>query len=164
MSDPNGVSADRYPGVMRCPYCGEEDTRVVDSRPAEGGVAIRRRRSCETCGQRFTTYERRQPVVMVRKRDGRLQPFDAAKVRAGISQAMAGGDTPSELVDAAVVRIEAFAEEAGPEVTSEDIGHRVLDELRDIDEVAYLRFASVYKGFVGASDFSREVESLEEPR
>lgn len=136
----------------------------MDSRPAEGGVTIRRRRSCENCGQRFTTFERRQPAVMVRKRDGRLQPFDAAKVRTGISQAIAGGDTPAEVIDAAVARIEAFAEEAGPEVSSEDIGHRVLEELRDIDEVAYLRFASVYKGFVGASDFSREVKSLEEPR
>ena len=149
---------------MRCPHCGEEDTRVVDSRPAEGGAAIRRRRSCEQCEQRFTTYERRERALIVRKRDGRAEPFDAAKVRAGISRAMADRDAASDAVDAAVARIEAFAEEHGPEVTAEEIGHRVLQELRDIDEVAYLRFASVYKDFAGASDFSREVQSLEEPR
>lgn len=101
---------------------------------------------------------------MVRKRDGRLEPFDAAKVRTGISRAMADRDATADSVDATVARVEAFAEEHGPEVSAEEIGRRVLEELREIDEVAYLRFASVYKGFAGASDFSREVESLEEPR
>jgi len=149
---------------MRCPYCGEEDTRVIDSRPVEGGAAIRRRRSCEQCEQRFTTYERREPALMVRKRDGRVEPFDGAKVRAGISRAMADRNAASDTVDAAAARVEAFAEEHGPEVSAEEIGRRVLEELRDIDEVAYLRFASVYKDFAGASDFSREVQSLEKRR
>ena len=149
---------------MRCPYCGAEDTRVVDSRPVEAGVAIRRRRACERCEQRFTTYERRESALVVRKRDGRLESFDPAKVRAGMRRAMADGRADAEVLDAAVGRVEAYAEEHGPEVSAEDIGREVLRELRDIDEVAYLRFASVYKDFAGASDFSREVQSLEEPR
>lgn len=99
---------------------------------------------------------------MVRKRDGRLEPFDAAKVRAGMMRAMAGAGGDAEVVDGAVSRIEAFVEESGPEISTEEIGRRVLAELRQIDEVAYLRFASVYKDFAGASDFSREVQSLEE--
>lgn len=152
-----------WPG-MRCPYCGADDTRVVDSRPVEGGGAIRRRRSCETCEQRFTTYERREPALMVRKRDGRLEAFDPAKVRAGMERALADGGTDSDALDTAVARIEAFVEEHGPEITSVEIGRQVLVELRSMDEVAYLRFASVYKDFAGASDFSREMQSLEEPR
>lgn len=101
---------------------------------------------------------------MVRKRDGRLEPFDRAKVRAGMLRAMADGDSDTGVLEAAVARIEAFVEDERPEVTADEIGRRVLAELRDIDEVAYLRFASVYKDFSGASDFSREVESLEAPR
>lgn len=149
---------------MRCPYCGADDTRVVDSRPVEGGAAIRRRRACEACEQRFTTYERRQPALMVRKRDGRTEPFEPAKVRAGMQRALADGDTESETLDGAVARIEGWVEEHGPEVTALDIGRQVLVELRSIDEVAYLRFASVYKDFAGPGDFSREMQSLKEPR
>jgi len=149
---------------MRCPYCGADDTRVVDSRPVEGGAAIRRRRSCEACEQRFTTYERREPALMVRKRDGRLEPFDPAKVRAGMQRALADGGTDSDTLDAALARIEAYVEEHGPEVTAVEIGRQVLLELRSIDEVAYLRFASVYKDFAGASDFSLEMQTLQEPR
>lgn len=134
---------------------------MVDSRPAEAGAAIRRRRACEQCEQRFTTYERRVPVLMVRKRDGRIEPFDSSKVRGGMERALADRLTEPSLLDAAVARIEAFAEERGPEVAVDDIGRQVLAELRHIDEVAYLRFASVYKDFAVARDFSREVESLE---
>lgn len=146
---------------MRCPFCGALDTRVVDSRPAESGVAIRRRRACENCDQRFTTYERREPALMVRKRDGRLEPFDPTKLRAGMARALAdpGGD-PARL-DAAVARIETALEELGAEVPSEEIGRMVLAELRVLDEAAYMRFASVHKDFSGARDFSREVESLQ---
>jgi transcriptional repressor NrdR len=149
---------------MRCPYCGETDTRVVDSRPAEAGAAIRRRRACERCDQRFTTYERREPALMVRKRDGRSEPFDLAKVRHGMVRAMADPESHAAALEAALSRIEAFAEEHAPEVTTEEIGRQVLGELRHLDEAAYLRFASVYKDFSGASDFSREVESLEKRR
>jgi transcriptional repressor NrdR len=149
---------------MRCPYCGEADTRVVDSRPAEAGAAIRRRRACERCDQRFTTYERREPTLMVRKRDGRSEPFDLAKVRRGMVRAMADPESHTAALEAALSRIEGFAEEHAPEVTTEEIGRQVLAELRQLDEAAYLRFASVYKDFAGASDFSREVESLEKRR
>lgn len=147
---------------MRCPYCGAEDTRVVDSRPAEAGATIRRRRECEACANRFTTYERREHAIVVRKRDGSAEPFSPAKVLAGISNALADRRVPSARLDAIVRDIEAFAEEAGPEITTEEIGHRVLLALREIDEAAYLRFASVYKEFEGASDFEREVAALEE--
>lgn len=147
---------------MRCPYCGAEETRVVDSRPAEAGATIRRRRECEACANRFTTYERREHAIVVRKRDGSAEPFSPAKVLAGISNALADRRVPSARLDAIVRDIEAFAEEAGPEITTEEIGHRVLLALREIDEAAYLRFASVYKEFEGASDFEREVAALEE--
>ena len=146
---------------MRCPFCGALDTRVVDSRPAESGAAIRRRRACETCDQRFTTYERREPALMVRKRDGELEPFDPAKVRAGMARALADEGDPVRL-DAAVARIETAVEELGAEVPSEEIGRMVLAELRVLDEAAYMRFASVHKDFSGARDFSREVESLQD--
>ena len=148
---------------MRCPFCGAEDTRVVDSRPAEAGATIRRRRSCEHCGNRFTTYERREAAVMVRKRDGRVEPFSADKVRVGVANAVADRDVPSGALDALVTQIEAFAEEHGPVVTTEEIGHQVLEALRRLDEVAYLRFASVYKEFEGASDFEREMAAMEDP-
>lgn len=147
---------------MKCPYCGADDTRVVDSRPAEGGVTIRRRRACETCGNRFTTYERREHAIVVRKRDGSAEPFSSAKVLAGVSRAMADRPASPEVLERLVRDVEAFAEEQGPEVTTEEIGRRVLDALRTIDEVAYLRFASVYKEFEGARDFEREVAALED--
>lgn len=147
---------------MHCPYCGADDTRVVDSRPAEGGVAIRRRRECESCGNRFTTYERREHAIVVRKRDGSAEPFSSAKVLAGVTAAMAGRQAPTGALDRLVRDVEAYAEEHGPEVSTDEIGRRVLDGLRDLDEAAYLRFASVYKEFEGASDFEREVAALEE--
>jgi transcriptional repressor NrdR len=147
---------------MRCPYCGADDTRVVDSRPAEGGNTIRRRRECESCSNRFTTYERREHALVVRKRDGSAQPFSTAKVIAGVSQALAGRDVSSMTLQGLAQAIEVFAEEHGPEVTSDAIGQRVLEELRLIDEVAYLRFASVHKDFEGVDDFEREVAALED--
>lgn len=147
---------------MLCPYCGSEDTRVVDSRPAEGGSTIRRRRECESCSNRFTTYERREHAIIVRKRDGSAEPFSPAKVLGGISFALAGRDVPRARLDALVRDIESYAEEVGPEISTEEIGRQVLEGLREIDEAAYLRFASVYKGFQGASDFEREVAALEE--
>jgi len=149
-------------GAMRCPYCGAEDTRVVDSRPAEGGATIRRRRACEQCENRFTTYERRETTPMVRKRDGRTEPFSAGKVRAGVASALADREMGEGVVDALVADIEGFAVSEG-EVGTDEIGRRVLEGLRHLDEVAYLRFASVYKEFEGASDFEREMAELEDP-
>ena len=147
---------------MRCPYCADDDTRVVDSRPAEGGSTIRRRRECEGCGNRFTTYERREAALTVRKRDGSVEPFSAAKVLTGVASAVADRSVPSGALERLVVEIETFAQEQGPEVPTDAIGHIVLDRLRELDEVAYLRFASVYKDFEGARDFEREVAALEE--
>ena len=147
---------------MHCPYCGADDSRVVDTRPAESGNAIRRRRECEACGNRFTTYERREHALVVRKRDGRAEPFSSAKVISGVSRAMAGRELAAETLDHLARSVEAFAEEQGPEVSTEEIGRRVLEALRELDEAAYLRFASVHKEFEGASDFGREVAALED--
>lgn len=147
---------------MQCPECACADSRVIDSRPADGGTAIRRRRECENCEARFTTYERLATVRMVRKRSGLLQPFDPAKVRIGLSSALADRPLPTGGVDGIVERIDVQLQELGPTVESERIGQLVLAELRAIDEVAYLRFASVYQDFQGARDFEEALASLEE--
>ena len=146
---------------MRCPSCGNEDTRVVDSRPADGGDAIRRRRECERCEHRFTTYERREPQLMVRKRSGRLEPFSGLKLASGLSAALADRDVSGSEVQALVAEVESALRAVGPQVSSEEIGHEVLERLRDLDEVAYLRFASVYKDFQDAADFEKEMAELE---
>lgn len=146
---------------MLCPACGAPDTRVIDSRPAEGGISIRRRRACETCRGRFTTYERREPQLTVRKRSGRLEAFSAAKLTAGISAAFADSPVSGSAVESIAEEIEGSLRALGPLVTSEEIGHRVLERLRSTDEVAYLRFASVYKDFQDAADFEKEVAALE---
>jgi transcriptional repressor NrdR len=146
---------------MKCPFCDATDTRVVDSRPAESGGAVRRRRECSACHNRFTTYERRDAVLVVRKRDGRVEPFSAAKVLAGLTSAVADRSVPARSLERLVRSVETFAQDHGPEVSSEDIGRVVLDGLRELDEVAYLRFASVYKEFEGIGDFEREVAALE---
>ena len=148
---------------MQCPECSNADSRVVDSRPAEAGSSIRRRRECETCGARFTTYERLANVRMVRKRSGLLQPYDPAKVRAGLASALADRPTPTGGVDALVDRIDAQLQELTSPVESDRIGQLVLAELRALDEVAYLRFASVYQDFQGARDFEEALASLEDP-
>lgn len=149
-------------GAMRCPYCDTEDTRVVDSRPAEDGRAIRRRRECGSCGQRFTTFERSTVVVTVVKRDQSHQPYDSEKVRRGLESALADRPGADDAVDAIVSGIDQWARAGSGVVSSEEIGRMILDALRERDEVAYLRFASVYKGFQGASDFEREVAALEQ--
>jgi transcriptional repressor NrdR len=148
--------------TMRCPLCATEDTRVIDSRPAEGGGAIRRRRECLVCGERFTTFERPVIVASVVKRSGRTEPFDREKIRRGLEFALADRPVPEGTVDDIVARIEASARAGSALVTSQALGKAVLAELRDIDDVAYLRFASVYKEFQGASDFEREAAALEQ--
>jgi transcriptional repressor NrdR len=148
--------------AVRCPYCETEDTRVVDSRPAEDGRAIRRRRQCSTCGQRFTTFERPSVVVTVVKRDQSVQSYDADKVRRGLDAALADRPGATEAVDEIVAEIDHWARSTSGSVSSQEIGRMILDALRGRDEVAYLRFASVYKGFEGASDFEREVAALEQ--
>lgn len=146
---------------MFCPLCGAAETRVVDSRPADQGASIRRRRACAACGSRFTTYERAEAVMLVRKRDGRVEPFQTAKVRRGFEFALADRPIDGDALDGMVERVEQAARNDGPVVDSDLIGRAVLDELRAADEVAYLRFASVYKEFQGISDFERELAGFE---
>ncbi len=146
---------------MQCPECSFSDSRVIDSRPAESGTSIRRRRECERCQARFTTYERLTNVRLVRKRSGLLQPFDPAKVRAGLSSALADRPVPSGAVDAIIERIDVHLQELASPVDSERIGQLVLAELRALDDVAYLRFASVYQDFQGARDFEEALASLD---
>lgn len=145
---------------MRCPYCRANDDKVVDSRVAEDGVAIRRRRECLACNRRYTTYERLEelPLVVV-KRSGVLEPFDRAKLRAGIERA-ATGRLDAATVDEVVAGIDEELREQGGEVPSDRVGMAVLERLRALDAVAYLRFASVYKEFEGLEDFQREVGEL----
>lgn len=146
---------------MRCPWCSGLEDRVIDSRTAEDGAAIRRRRECVDCGRRFTTYERLEEVpFVVVKRSGQREPFDRAKVVNGMRAAAKN----RPLDDSTLQRIAAEVEESlrleGPEVSSQQVGLAVLDALRGCDEVAYLRFASVYKGFTEAGDFQREAGLL----
>ena len=147
---------------MRCVICRHDDTKVVDSRTAEDGGAIRRRRECPACGHRFTTYERVDEVaLMVVKTKGGREPFDLAKVVSGVLAAAKGRPIG---VEAATLLAESVEEElrlaGSAEVTSARVGLAVLERLRDLDDVAYLRFASVYKNFDAAEDFQREAALL----
>ncbi len=147
---------------MLCPYCHAADDKVVDSRVADGGSAIRRRRECVACGRRYTTYERVEELpLVVQKRGGEREPFDPTKVAAGIRRAAKNRPLDDGRVDEVVEEVHAQMREAGPEVTSEAVGVAVLERLRELDPVAYLRFASVYKEFSDPHDFEREVELLQ---
>ena len=146
---------------MRCPSCRTEDTKVVDSRAADDGAAIRRRRLCPECAFRFTTYERMEEAVLaVVKRSGDKEPFDRAKVVAGVRSAAKGRPVAAEQIEALATDVEDGMRLEGPEVTTAQVGLAVLDALRVLDEVAYVRFASVYKGFDAAADFERELTLL----
>lgn len=146
---------------MRCPLCAADDDRVVDSRPADDGTAIRRRRECNACRQRFTTFERvEQPTLLVRKRSGANSPFSRDKVIEGMARA-AKNRVPADDLRAAAVEVEASLRREGVgEVTSEQVGLAVLGQLRRLDPVAYVRFASVYKNFQGPEDFESELSEL----
>jgi transcriptional repressor NrdR len=147
---------------MRCPWCDADEDRVVDSRPADGGVAIRRRRECVACSRRYTTFERIEEVgLLVVKRDGSKEPFSRDKLAAGIRSAVADRPVSAIEVEDLVDRIQVRLRRQGPEVASQLVGSEVLAALRKTDEVAYLRFASVYKDFEGADDFQRELVSLQ---
>jgi transcriptional repressor NrdR len=137
------------------------DDKVVDSRQADDGSAIRRRRECLQCGRRFTTFERVEEVpLVVVKRSGEREPFDRLKVVAGLKAACKNRPVDDVTLEALATEVEESLRLDGPEVTSQQIGLTVLDRLRRVDEVAYVRFASVYKGFDDASDFEREVGLL----
>ena len=140
---------------MRCPFCGGEDTQVKDSRPAEDGGAIRRRRACPACGARFTTFERVQlRELTVIKSDGRRVPFDREKLARSVYTALRKRDVAPERVERLISGIVRQLESMGEvEVTSEQIGEFVMDGLKGLDDVAFVRFASVYKNFSSADDF-----------
>lgn len=150
-----------YPVAMRCPECGHDDSRVIDSRPVERGAAIRRRRVCEVCEARFTTYERAVGQKSVRKRSGRIEAFDAEKMRRGVEAALANRPVPARAVDQLLEEVEAEVQATVGPIPTERIGRLVLARLRVLDEVAYLRFASVYREFQGAEDFSQALAELE---
>jgi transcriptional repressor NrdR len=147
---------------MVCPYCRGSETRVVDSRDAEGGAAIRRRRECAVCGQRFTTFERlgSVPLVVV-KRDGRREPFDRAKVISGLAKACANRPVTDDEMLRVCDEVEEAIRSRGAEVESGHIGREVLARLKEIDEVAYVRFASVYREFSDVTEFERVIQELE---
>lgn len=148
---------------MKCPSCGYADSRVIDSRGAHEGEAIRRRRECEECGRRFTTYERieeRPPVVV--KKNGNRVPYEREKVMDSITIACRKRDIPVEKLEAAVDRLERdFSERAGGEITTDEIGAAIMGELRGLDQVAYVRFASVYREFRDIDQFLEEVKNMQ---
>ncbi|MFQ5792103.1 MAG: transcriptional regulator NrdR [Acidobacteriota bacterium] len=147
---------------MRCPYCDYEDSRVIDSRGSSEGRVIRRRRECLRCGRRFTTkeYVEAQPL-MVSKADGRREPFDRDKLRRSIQLACTKRPISTEVIDATVSEIEnELRDKAKDEVESRVIGQMVMDRLRSLDEVAYVRFASVYRRFQAKEEFLSELEGL----
>lgn len=147
---------------MQCPYCDFEDTKVIDSRLSENKDAVRRRRECLSCGERFTTYERREPLrLMVVKRSGESQPFDREKLRAGLVKACAKRQVPEEEIEYIVDEIEAeLRERRRHEVTSRRLGDMALVRLRRLDMVAYLRFASVYRQYTDVDQFQSELVRL----
>lgn len=146
---------------MRCPWCSDVEDKVVDSRLAEEGGAIRRRRECLACGRRFTTFERVEEVPLtVVKRSGVREPFDRAKIVAGVRAAAKNRPVAVERMDELAAEVEEEVRLSGNEVTTQEIGVAVLEHLARLDDVAYLRFASVYKGFEEAGDFQREAGLL----
>ncbi len=147
---------------MKCPFCGYVDSKVLDSRPAENGNAIRRRRECTECGRRFTTYEKVDeiPLVVVKK-DGRREVFDRNKVLGGIIKACEKRPISMSQLEDMVDDIEKeLRNKMDIEVNSEDIGEKVMEKLRNLDEVAYVRFASVYRQFKDVNSFIEELEKL----
>jgi transcriptional repressor NrdR len=151
---------------MRCPFCGHDDTQVKDSRPAEDAAAIRRRRFCPSCGQRFTTVERVQlRELTVVKSDKRRVLFDAEKLSRSIRIAMRKRPVAEDRIDRIVNGIVRQLEASGDtEIPSSQIGELVMDTLKEVDEVAYVRFASVYRDFREAKDFEAFLGSLDEPK
>lgn len=146
---------------MDCPDCGHDTSRVVDSRPSDDGAAIRRRRECQACGFRFTTYERTEWDLQVKKRDGTVEPYSHEKLRAGIERAVEKRPVTDEQVADIVETIEARIRERDSRiVSSTDVGDLVSERLRDLDKVAYLRFVSVYKAFADPEEFRRELDEV----
>jgi transcriptional repressor NrdR len=147
---------------MKCPYCHHSESRVVDSRLADDGAAIRRRRECESCGRRFNTYERPEEVpLFVIKKDGRREQFDRTKIMVGITKACEKRPVSREDIERIADEIEAaLRDQLATEVPARQIGEMVMERLRKLDEVAYVRFASVYKDFRDVDSFLEEIRSL----
>lgn len=144
---------------MHCPFCGHADSRVLDSRPADDGTAIRRRRSCPQCDRRFTTIE--TATLLVAKRSGATEPFRREKVIAGVRKACQGRPVTDDALAVLGQQVEEAVRGTGRAVLSaHDVGTAILEPLRRLDEVAYLRFASVYKGFSSLDDFAAEITRL----
>ncbi len=140
---------------MRCPFCAHDASQVKDSRPSEDGAAIRRRRQCEGCGARFTTFERVQlRDLTVVKKDGEREPFDRGKLERSIAIACRKRDIPADRIERLITSIQRQLETRGDEVTTSQIGEAVMDGLKALDHVAYIRFASVYKDFSEPGDFA----------
>jgi transcriptional repressor NrdR len=148
---------------VHCPFCRHPDSRVVDSRETDEGQAIRRRRACPECGRRFTTVE--TAVLAVVKRSGVTEPFSREKVISGVRRACQGRDVDDDALNLLAQQVEDAVRAAGsPEIASHDVGLAILGPLRELDEVAYLRFASVYRSFTSAEDFEREIAELRSHR
>lgn len=148
---------------MRCPFCRHSDSRVIDSREVDDGQAIRRRRSCQECSRRFTTVE--ESVLAVVKRSGVTEPFSRSKVLDGVRRACQGRPVDEDALALLAQQVEDAVRAIGlPEVPSQDVGLAILGPLRDLDEVAYLRFASVYRAFTSADDFIAEIARLHQER
>ncbi len=147
---------------MRCPFCGNLDSKVVDSRPDKGGGGIRRRRECEQCSRRFTTHERIVEILpLVLKKDGRREPFDRMKIISGIKKACEKRPISVEEMERMVDRLEIRLQESSEkEVPTTLIGEWVMKELHELDEVAYVRFASVYRSFRDINEFMQELQEL----
>lgn len=147
---------------MKCPFCGFQDSKVLDSRPSDEGNSIRRRRECLECSRRFTTYERIEPITaLVVKKDGRREAFDRSKILNGISKACEKRPISTDTLKKMVDQIEKeIWNTADREVKSEEIGRLVMDKLRQIDDVAYVRFASVYREFKDLQTFMQELETI----
>jgi len=147
---------------MKCPYCGEVDNKVIDSRPGKDGDAIRRRRECIVCGRRFTTYEHVEEMpVMIVKKDGRREVFNSEKVRSGLKRACEKRNISINVLEQFIDDLEHDLKETGEkEISSSIIGEKIMAKLHEIDDVAYVRFASVYREFKDVNDFVSELKSL----
>lgn len=147
---------------MKCPFCTFADSKVVDSRPDKEGSTIRRRRECESCGKRFTTHERVEEILpLVIKKDGRREPFDRMKLVAGVMKACEKRPVSVETIERLIDRLEIQMQESGEkEIPSNSLGEWVMTELHGIDQVAYVRFASVYRSFKDITEFMSELQEL----
>lgn len=147
---------------MHCPFCGDKETKVIDSRLVADGNQVRRRRECQECGERFTTFETAELVIpRVIKSNGSRQPFDEEKLRNGLLRALEKRPVDIETIEAAIDRIKHNLRATGErEIETRAIGELVMEELRNLDDVAFVRFASVYRSFQDVNEFSQEIERL----